>query len=229
MKHLFGIVFLASLSFPAATAQDEPSEACRAWFADTGISPGSPSCMAECVSATVGMGTYHCPGSCEYFCQSNPANDCSQHEGLRRYEDVVQNELPAYESFNDQEKGILKGMFEKILDGFVEAGLQRAGNRVPYPALKNANNINKMLQGNELDGAIGIYSDLAWALLPPSQRAEMEGLMRDFATGLSGTGSSTFAEVQDGANRRQLSTTLEAEGCSGDLTNDYGLPPYQSP
>jgi hypothetical protein len=62
----FRILILASTTLGALTAH---ADVCLKWFERAKLDPKSSSCVSDCVSVDVSMGTFSCPTQCASFCK----------------------------------------------------------------------------------------------------------------------------------------------------------------
>lgn len=214
--------FFASLANAAA-----PSAVCRDWFNKSKVEKG-PGCELSCAALGVGMGTFNCPNQCALLCKDDGADSCKSHPVLGRYEEQ-RNQLADLDKkvaqLSDKERDWATYIYERLLSGLKDTASHATKNPVPVPVLDNVDNFNKIFDGQQLEGALGIMSNTAWSLLPKSKREQMEAMYMDTIRALNGEGS--LGQVQDKQMRQQVENTLAESQCSGDLANDYGLKPYK--
>ncbi|GGO68419.1 hypothetical protein [Bowmanella pacifica] len=214
--------FFASLANAAA-----PSAVCRDWFNKSKVEKG-PGCELSCAALGVGMGTFNCPNQCALLCKDDGADSCKSHPVLGRYEEQ-RNQLADLDKkvaqLSDKERDWATYIYERLLSGLKDTASHATKNPVPVPVLDNVDNFNKIFDGQQLEGALGIMSNTAWSLFPKSKREQMEAMYMDTIRALNGEGS--LGQVQDKQMRQQVENTLAESQCSGDLANDYGLKPYK--
>lgn len=226
MKLVVTLVLLSSF-FASLAEAAEPSSLCRSWFGKSGVRKG-PGCELSCAALGVGMGTYNCPNQCALLCKDDEQDDCKTHPVLKRYQEQ-RDQLAGLDDqvakLNTQERDGAIYIYERLLSGLKDTASHATKNPIPVPVLDNVDNVKKIFDGQQLEGALGIMSNTAWALFPKSKRQQMEALYMDTIKALNGEGS--LGQVQDKQMRQQVENTLAESQCSGDLANDYGLKPYK--
>lgn len=214
--------FFASLSDAA-----EASSLCSNWFSKSGVEKGT-GCELACASAGVGMGTYSCPNQCALLCKDDTQDQCKSHPVLKRYEEQ-RDQLAGLDDkvaqLSDKERDWATYIYERLLSGLKDTASHATKNPVPLPVLDNVDNFNKIFDGQQLEGALGIMSNTAWSLFPKSKREQMEAMYMDTIKALNGEGS--LGQVQDKQMRQQVENTLAESQCATNLSNDYGLKPYK--
>lgn len=226
MKLVVTLVLLSSF-FASLAEAAEPSSLCRNWFGKSGVEKG-PGCELSCATLGVGMGTYSCPNQCALLCKDDGADPCKTHPVLGRYEEQ-RNQLADLDKkvaqLSDKERDGARYVFERLLSALKDTASHATKNPIPVPVLDNAENFNKIFDGQQLEGALGIMSNTAWSLFPKSKREQMEAMFMGTIKALNGEGS--LGEVQDKQMRQQVEDTLAESQCSTNLSNDYGLKPYK--
>ena len=160
-----------------------------------------------------------------FFCtaESALAQTCQDHPILPLYETVKEQDIPALDELSDADKAVLEGIYSTAKTVTTEYAQHKIGSPVPTEIVTNLPNFKKIVEGNNLEGSLGIYSNIVGALSPTLGEA-LPNMWRETISALGGT-PVTAAELEDANNRKIVSTQLKKDGCSGTLT----LPPYQSP
>lgn len=218
-KWLFLVLFLISGPLLA-----EPGGACRAWFAETGISPGDSACRAACVSARVGLGSYNCPRYCSELCSSR---SCESEECLDKYEDVVGRESSLEQGEAGKGQQVFFWPLGIIGDGIKEGLSLKMKSPIPVVLLENIPNAIKMASDDEyekLEGAIDMHLSAVFGWAPSETRKQLKNLFMGTLTALDGIGR---VQQQDVKARNQVKeSTRQESDRADDSVNSIGLDDY---
>lgn len=151
------------------------------------------------------------------------AQTCDAHPILPLYETVKEQDIPALDDLSDADKAVLEGVYATAQTVVTEYAQHKLGSPVPTEIINNLPNFKKIIEGDNLEGSLGIYSNIVGAISPRLGEI-LPNMWRETLTALGGTPVTT-AELEDANNRKIVSTQLKKDGCTGTLT----LPPYRSP
>lgn len=148
---------------------------------------------------------------------------CQDHQILPIYEDVKAQQLQALEGLSEADKAVLENVYSTGKNVAVEYAQHKVGSPVPTSIVMNLPNFKKIVEGDNLGGSLGIYSNVIGEI-SPTLGDKLADMWRDSLAALAGQGK-TVAEHEDENNRKIVSRQLQHDGCSGELS----LPPYRSP